>query len=197
MSFRKEKKYKLTASDSHILRSELLNLGMEELHPRRVISSQYFDTFDFRMFSESEEGLLPRKKIRVRWYDSNSNNLSMEEKTSSIEGRFKTSGKIDEAYFKKIKKSGLQHGVYGTIKPSVLISYERMYYTYQGARITFDSNISYQHCNSQLILRDFETVVEMKVPIDAPDGFCEKILPVPTSRFSKYCRAFLLGQRSL
>ncbi|MDB4230859.1 VTC domain-containing protein [Gammaproteobacteria bacterium] len=197
MSFRKEKKYKLTASGSHILRSELLNLGMEELYPRRIISSQYFDTLDFRMFSESEEGLLPRKKIRVRWYNSNSNVLSMEEKTSSIEGRFKTSGKIDTAYFERIKEFGLHHGVYGAIKPSVLISYERMYYTYQGARITFDSNISYQHSCSHHTLRDFETVVEMKVPIDAPDGFCDQILPVPTSRFSKYCRAFLLRKRSL
>ena len=41
-----------------------------ELYPSRTINSVYFDTNDLRLFFESEEGLLPRKKLRIRWYDT-------------------------------------------------------------------------------------------------------------------------------
>ncbi len=45
-----------------------------------MIHSQYFDTRDFKMLFDSEEGLLPRNKIRVRWYDSDLDSLNLEKK---------------------------------------------------------------------------------------------------------------------
>ena len=195
MSFRKEKKFKLSSSDSVLVKSKLINSGMHELHPKRLITSQYFDTKNYKMFSESEEGVLPRKKIRVRWYNSSQDRLTFEEKTSSIEGRFKVTKKISSTDYNEILKSGISHKLYGMIFPSVLISYEREYFSYENVRITFDTNICYQHHNSKIFLRDFEKVVEIKTPFNASDDFIERIFPTPTTRFSKYCRAFLLRDR--
>ena len=79
MSFRKEKKFRLSQSDILLTKSTLIKSGMITLHPNRVITSQYFDTKCHRIFSESEEGLL-QKKIRVRWYNKENKQLTFEEK---------------------------------------------------------------------------------------------------------------------
>ena len=68
MSFRKEKKFKLNKSELKFLKSSLIKNGMSELYPKRIISSCYFDTLNLKIFHDSEEGILPRKKIRLRWY---------------------------------------------------------------------------------------------------------------------------------
>ena len=89
MSFRKEKKYRLTYSDQKILKKTLFYKGMKILYPKREINSVYFDTDNFDFYLNSEEGVLPRKKIRVRWYNQNRSKIFKETKISSIEGRFK------------------------------------------------------------------------------------------------------------
>ena len=61
---------------------------MQQLYQKRAINSCYFDTQNFRMFHESEDGILPRRKIRFRWYN-NQFFCSKETKISSIEGRYK------------------------------------------------------------------------------------------------------------
>ena len=67
MSFRKEKKIKVTIHEYNKFKNLLFNQGMELLHAPRLISSVYFDTNNLQMFHDSEEGTLPRKKIRIRW----------------------------------------------------------------------------------------------------------------------------------
>ena len=192
MSFRKERKIKMSSSDSLILRSKLLKEGMNVLYPDRNITSQYFDTKDFETFRQSEEGILPRKKIRVRWYNDDMQNLTFEEKTSSIEGRFKTSSKIKKDDFDKILVDGIFHKIYGKIKPSAKVDYYRSYFTFKKIRITFDSSIKYFFNDSYSIYRDFEEVVEMKTTTDCSDDYLENLIDIPVSRFSKYCRAFLI-----
>ena len=88
MSFRKEKKFRVTVSDFHKCRYQWHKLGMKPLFEPRLITSVYFDTIDLNMFNDSEEGVLPRKKVRIRWY-GNSKIFALENKISSIEGRFK------------------------------------------------------------------------------------------------------------
>tara|TARA_B100000787_G_C16191713_1_gene297967 strand:- start:424 stop:1017 length:594 start_codon:yes stop_codon:yes gene_type:complete len=192
MSFRKERKIKMSSSDSLILRSKLLKEGMNVLYPDRNITSQYFDTKDFETFRQSEEGILPRKKIRVRWYNDDMQNLTFEEKTSSIEGRFKTSLRIKKDDFDKILVDGIFHKIYGKIKPSAKVDYYRSYFTFKKIRITFDSSIKYFFNDSYSIYRDFEEVVEMKTTTDCSDDYLENLIDIPVSRFSKYCRAFLI-----
>jgi hypothetical protein len=66
MSFRKEIKFRLSYSDMAQMQNQLIALGMKELHPCRIINSCYFDNDNLTLFHESEEGVLPRKKIRIR-----------------------------------------------------------------------------------------------------------------------------------
>ena len=62
MSFRKEKKFKLSKYEFDLLKSSLLLKGMKSLYKKRKINSLYYDTQMLNMFKDSEEGLLPRKK---------------------------------------------------------------------------------------------------------------------------------------
>lgn len=183
MSFRKERKFRLTACDASALKAQLLGKGMLLLHPDRKIASQYFDTANLKLFEESEEGVLPRTKIRVRWYNDRQDKLALERKISSIEGRFKTTKENTSQYFKRIRREGIWDPIYG-----------RSYFAFKDLRITFDTNIHYAFCLCTRY-RDFEEVVEIKAPFDTPDDYLERLLPIPTSGFSKYGRSFLRRER--
>lgn len=197
MSFRKERKFRLTSSGAKEFRAMLSNKGMTLLYPNRRISSQYFDTPDLQAYRDSEEGVLPRFKIRVRWYNDDQNHLTLERKVSSIEGRFKTVKPIEKAEFKKMNSAGSFDRDYGRTLPSVEISYERSYFQYEKLRITFDTNIKYRFARSARRYSDFEEVVEIKAPINVSDDFLEQIVRVPASRFSKYARSFLHAEHAV
>lgn len=197
MSFRKEKKYKLTLSDFNILKDSLIKKGMKMLYDPRQINSLYYDTELKDMFYNSEEGVLPRKKVRIRWYkDTKESNIEI--KTSSIEGRFKT---INTQHYDSIEKfpKVLTDQLYGVLTPSILISYTREYYSFNNMRITFDSSINYLNYRLPVktTFEDPERVMEIKVAIDVNDDFTEKYVPYPTSRFSKYSRGLLFSHQEL
>ncbi|MDC3295090.1 VTC domain-containing protein [bacterium] len=197
MSFRKEKKFRLSIYELQKLKSHLVNSGMQSLFNAREINSVYFDTSEMTMFHESEEGILPRKKIRVRWYDNEF--LPTEEvKISSFEGRFKTSTKTHQ--IKNIEELfSLERfdSHYGLIKPVLFISYKRTYFKYDHLRITFDEQIEYSSIKSNkgAKIKDDECVVEVKTHINCSDDYIEKIIPLPTARFSKYSRGTILHSR--
>jgi hypothetical protein len=190
MSFRKENKYRISNSEFFQLQTQLSDLGMYEIHPRRLVASCYFDTHNFTLFHESEEGTLPRKKVRVRWYDGTMN-LQKEQKISSIEGRFKTIENISSTQTEKdLLKMRYFDQIYGWLTPKIIISYYRQYFSLNALRITFDQKISYQPVHPIIsgTVQDQECVMEVKAPISTDDGYIEKYISLPTSRFSKYGR---------
>ncbi len=199
MSFRKENKYRLSFSDLATVKKQLFQAGMIFLHPSRLINSCYFDNSELKSFHESEEGVVPRKKFRIRWYNK-SNIFTKEIKISSIEGRFKYQKKIlnihksDELFDIKIFDK-----LYGELIPVLIISYEREYFSFNDLRITFDKNISYTFIKSfsKPTFKDSECVMEVKVPIDCDDGYIENLIHLPTSRFSKYTRGYLLKDKKI
>ena len=165
MSFRKEKKYRVTKFELQKLFKVLSNNGMKLLHKPRVINSIYFDNNSYDMFYNSEEGVVPRKKIRIRWYN-NKISFTLEKKTSSIEGRFKSSNKFNiMKSIALIENHTMIDNVYGNIYPSLRVSYVRSYYIFNNMRITFDKNINYRNLrNDSFILHeDPENVIEIKV----------------------------------
>lgn len=193
MSFRKEKKYRLSYSDMLLLKSLLKDRGMTPLHPPRLISSCYFDTHDLSLYEESEEGVLPRKKIRVRWYDQTTL-FTKEVKVSSIEGRFKYTEKLGSiGSVAELQNVTFFDQVYGNLEPVLIVSYEREYYSLDNLRVTFDSKISYVDCRLNTMPKyiDEECVMEVKVPIDCEDDYIETLVTHPTARFSKYSRGLL------
>lgn len=193
MSFRKEKKYRLLLNELIELKKILFKKGMTKLYPKRIINSCYFDTNNYLMFKDSEEGVLPRKKIRVRWYD-NIKKSKKEIKISSIEGRYKISKNLKSINsIKKLFHLTFDDNFYGCLFPSLLTKYEREYFKLNGQRITFDKNISYTFLRSSIKpkIDDKECVIEIKSQINCSDDFIEKIISIPTSRFSKYSRGLL------
>ena len=197
MSFRKEDKFRLSYSDMVKIQDHLISLGMKELYPSRVINSCYFDNDSLTLFHESEEGVLPRKKIRIRWYDKVMS-FTKEIKTSSIEGRFKSLKKTPKLkHLDDVLDSQYFDSSYGILKPSLLVSYERQYFSFKLLRITFDRNISYRYLkySSEVITKENETVMEVKTPIDCSDDYIKSIITQPTERFSKYSRGLLCFER--
>ena len=196
MSFRKEKKYRLTTSDFYSIKTSLSQLGMSRLFEPREITSLYYDNESLDMFHQSEEGVLPRRKVRLRWYDP-SVNANMETKTSSIEGRFKTIKPLNQTNFGCHPRI-LSDQYYGSLTPSLLVSYQREYFSIDGMRLTFDSLIKYQDYRAFAAVKtlDPERVMEIKVGADVPDDYIETLIPWQTSRFSKYARGLLLCNRT-
>ena len=196
MTFRKEKKFRLSQFESLALRSKLVHLGMNQIHVDRTITSVYMDTADMRMFFETEDGTLPRKKIRLRWYNEE-RDISLETKISSLEGRFKIRQPFNEQKFlDPISSYSHFDKDYGFLKPKLTVKYQRAYYCYEGMRITFDRDISYLSpmTITQISRADREVVVEVKTAVDCGDDFISKFFPFSTSRFSKYSRGVLALQ---
>ncbi|MDA7546263.1 VTC domain-containing protein [Alphaproteobacteria bacterium] len=193
MSFRKEKKFRVSIYEMLEIKKKLISEGMISMYPSRIIKSYYFDNDRFQLFNESEEGVLPRRKIRVRWYNDILD-LSKETKISSYEGRFKQVKKIG-TFTKEsdILKLSYLDQEYGLLRPSISVSYERFYYKIKSLRITFDRNIIYQPLTSHImsVFEDPECVLEVKVPFHINDKSIEEIIPFTTSRFSKYSRGII------
>jgi len=194
MSFRKEEKL-------HIHNSQLLNLldwiyknGGYRLYETRTVSSTYFENDSMQMFKDSEEGCVPRKKIRVRSYTKKEhqiNQSSLEIKTSSIEGRFKTADMDFD--LKKIMTIGFFDTNYGICKPIVKVNYQREYYKIHNVRLTIDRHIEYIKLSSleNAIYKrhDPDIIVEIKAENFVPIEYLFKKFQFNRIRFSKYSRA--------
>jgi len=176
MSFRIEEKIICTYQESEKLRSALFQQGMNELYPSRVVNSVYFDTRDHEMYFDSEEGTLPRRKVRLRHYENTDSKFNLETKISSIEGRFKTARSVAKPEATNLLTKGITVNSYGSCLPQIVVRYEREYYELDNIRITFDSNIQYRKHRSKVIIKDPLTVTEIKAPINAPKDFLEKLI---------------------
>ena len=193
MSFRIENKYRLSKGDLARLLANLNNSNPKTLYPDRKVTSCYFDSNDFLMFHQSEEGVLPRKKIRARRYNDG-NQFTKEVKISSIEGRYKTSELIkDVSSLSQILDMQIMDQDYGILLPSMFVSYRRSYIKIAGLRCTLDRDIEYKNLRNRSGLKfyDDECVFEVKADFKTSKDFIEKIFPMSTSRFSKYSRAII------
>ena len=188
MSFRSETKFRLSYGDHYLLKSNLLSLGMKQLYPSRFINSEYFDTDKLQMFLDSEEGVLPRKKIRVRWYHEKKEK-KLETKISSVEGRFKTREIIDEEKFSFLQKYGYLDKTYGNCLPNFYVTYDREYSKIKDVRISIDKNIVYTNFLTKKSYFDNKSIVELKTSIDKNLDELVEMFPFQKIRFSKYCFA--------
>lgn len=189
MSFRKEKKFKLSKNELQLQKYSLFEKGMQVLYPKRIINSFYFDTKNLMMFHQSEEGILPRKKIRFRWYDKNLE-INKEIKITSIEGRYKKTYNIGFVNLINLKKTRLYDNVYGAIYPFLYIKYSREYFMYKNLRFTFDTDIEYKKINFNSNYKSIDNfcVMEIKASNQINEDYIEKIINYKPERFSKYCR---------
>ena len=151
MSFRFEEKFLINIKNKNDLMKYLKNFNCKQLHPERKISSIYFDNFKKEMFSHSEEGLVPRKKLRIRNYPSQRNSkIFFETKINSVEGKYKISKIIKDVDYINFLKKGIFDKSYGTCEPQIEVSYNREYYQLKNLRVTIDTDIKYKKFNSNI-----------------------------------------------
>lgn len=204
MSFRKEIKSTLSKSKLNYLLKWIKNNGGTLLYPERIINSVYFDNTNLNMFHEFVEGILPRKKIRLRLY-KNENLVSnftkrsyLEYKISSVEGRFKISKKTSKEFKNTIL---IYDKNYGICEPKLNVIYKRSYYKINNIRLTVDREIIYKRIKFKKILpykiKDVLNVVELKYKDEHFNKEILNFFPFQYNRFSKYCRGIEFTQKKI
>jgi len=194
VSFRKEEKLRINKNQLFNLLDWVDNNGGYKLFDSRIVSSTYFDNDELRMFKDSEEGTVPRKKIRIRSYsrrDHTQESSSLEVKISSVEGRYKTSTKLFN--LKKFLHMGILDKDYGICKPRVRVTYKRSYIKIHNVRLTIDQDIEYIQASNKkesfFKNLDSEIAIEVKANNQVSIGYLSKMFPFERLKFSKYSRA--------
>ena len=190
-----EEKLEITRLDYPKAIAWVRNNGFSILHPSRVVNSIYFDNSQKEMLLHAQEGITPRRKVRVRYYGLEPfnfvKNASLETKESTALGRSKSiQTNVD---IKKALIEGVFDKIYGLCAPIVKILYLREYYIFEGWRVTLDRDITYElfdNYNTGIKSIDPSFVLEIKTSVDQDKNLCEISLIFPRSKFSKYERAF-------
>ena len=188
MSFRIEEKLYIKKEHIFDFRIFLKKKYSKKMFLPRTISSLYFDNTNLDMYNDSIEGLVPRKKIRIRQYlTGDDKNLYLEIKNSSVEGRFKTRKVISANKFNRYQKIGIFDEQYGLCLPNCVVTYEREYSLINDVRISIDNNLRYKNFKTQSFFKDKEIIVELKTSIKKNLDDLIRDFPFQRTRFSKYC----------
>ncbi len=189
-SKRVENKYILDERSKHKIINKILDSGYSELYKQRNIESVYYDNLKLQSFYDSNEGSIPRKKIRIRSYDGFKSDFNYEIKEVNANGRFKSVKKVTSLPERCIDD------IYKVMYPQVIIRYKRKYFTNNLIRLTLDWEIHYQEFKSEKIYKSQNLVLESKLS----DGtkYNEeinnlKIFGLNNVSFSKYKEAINLS----
>lgn len=182
---RQEQKFFLNPEE----RSYFLSYFNAFMHyPPRRVNSIYFDDSNFNSYKDSEEGTVPRKKYRLRWYGNTMNipkEAALEIKTTHAKYKtkevfkIKNFKKLDGLFFKITKKQ---------LHPVCSISYDRLYYINRdNIRFTYDTNITSNKLgNNKIALQN--NIFEIKFNGDDKCEFTS-LLGDANTRYSKYNEA--------
>ena len=189
MSFRFELKFALRKENIPELKNYLDKLKIVKNFSPRLINSIYFDNNKYQSFEDSEEGISPRKKIRLRYYNNDKNLIFFEKKINSYEGRFKESNSINLIEYKKKLKFYYDDN-YKFCKPIIEINYFREYFYNKSFRINIDTNINIKKFNNGTVQKLPDVVFEAKCQKKSELVELLNLFQHTQLRFSKYCKAF-------
>ena len=195
MSFRIENKYEISIKKLNVFYSFLKSNNAKRIFKNRQVNSIYFDNIYKDAFLNSEEGTVPRKKIRIRYYGSedleDDKKYQIEKKINSYDGKYKTSEKIQN--YGKIIKFGIFDDLYGLCKPIVNINYQREYFKIDKFRITFDKNIKYSIFKKKNFIKDLnKCIIEVKTNNLNLEHEINNLFPFKKIRYSKYANSINL-----
>ena len=194
MSFRIEEKILIPNFNPFEFKKWLFSKNAKILFPTRIINSVYFDN-DLKMFTDSNDGRVPRKKIRLRTYETKnffSSKLSYmkETKITYYNNRYKKTEKCSTT--QKKFNLGIYDKDYGLCKPNLNVVYKRSYFKIYDTRLTLDEDINYSKITggklSSFSTKEKDLVVEIKSQNINNTDYLKELFPLPRSRFSKYCR---------
>ena len=126
MSFRIEEKISINNFNVFDFKKWLFSKGAKILYPSRVINSIYFDN-NLKMYDDSNEGVVPRKKIRVRTYQTkdffkSNKSFKKETKITYYNYRYKEVEKFNLS--KQNFFVGIHDQFYGQCKPNLNVFYK-------------------------------------------------------------------------
>ena len=195
-----EKRQEIKFRLDHQSLNDLIRIkNLKKIYPKRNVNSVYFDTVDFKFHHKSEEGQVPRKKVRIRYYDKNIGNSKIEIKSSFPYYRIKDVHNIDlnNILDLKLKLKKIDNKNY--LYPKLKVKYLRDYYSCDIGRITIDSNIRFKkiisygdllnnsYNLSKDLLLDKYYIIELKTKNDISKYEAIKFMNQNDTRFSKYC----------
>lgn len=175
-----EEKVKLPLTYKNNLLKNLFDLNFIYLHPERIVSSIYYDNSTFQIYQDSVEGIVPRKKIRIR---ESFGELYLEHKFKNQDGKYKKQQKINNIPNKIIDN------IYGITFPVCKIEYKRLYLTNNKIRITVDSNLKYQNYRNSFSYYNISFfVAEFKMynNLEISKNFIDSKINFTPVKFSKY-----------
>ena len=218
-TFRHEFKYVIPYSDMLKLRKELEEVLILDRGDAYKVRSLYFDSSEDNDYYDKQDGVIRRKKIRLRIYDVNDDYAKLEIKNKLdihqlkesliinrhdakeiIDGNYEVLLDIDNDLAKRMYVY-LREGYF----PKVIIEYDRLaFITTTTTRITFDYNIKKSNDISSFFSNDInyfgltngnDVVLEVKF-----DRFLEpyigKILDKYTTRYQSVSK-YMMGRNDL
>jgi hypothetical protein len=157
--------------------------GFEYIFPSRQISSIYYENINFDIYKDSVEGVVPRKKIRIR---EKFGNLYLEEKMKLRDGKYKTSKKINN--LPKI----IHDQSYGVVKKICKITYNRSYLGNGKIRLTLDSDLKFENLINRYVFNmNNNIILEYKIldNFSLSENYINSHKELNSFKFSKYEQA--------
>ena len=210
--YRYEKKFIINLNNFFLINKYIKenSLMFSKEFKSRIIQTIYFDNNNLKLCKQNLDGLNKRKKIRIRWYQDNSNLiqpfLELKIKNGNL-GRklryklnpiFKNYNSIElKDILKSLSESEFDRSIKENIftyKPNLIVEYKRKYLSSRiiDCRLTIDQNIKFKKiyanfisCNS----RSYNKVIlELKYAANLDKKFLSGILDLPfrITKHSKY-----------
>ncbi len=208
--YRHELKFKISLGAAKLLQKKL-SLFMDidknaNKDGKYLIKSLYFDDHNSNFYYEKLDGVLYRKKFRIRTYNNDENFIRLEKKVkhNNLTAKEQTLitrdiyNKILKGNYNGIKSKGLLEEFLLDIKtlaliPSIIVSYHRTAFIYpvSDVRITFDEDIRSGRYNYSLfdnnkitykVDEDDKIVMEVKFNEVLPLHIANMISEIPSCR---------------
>ena len=163
---------------------------LKEIYSKREITSIYFDTNNFDFYHLSQEGILPRKKVRIRYYVKGKYNLEI--KFQDYNSKIKRIIKLID--IKNINNYLLKNGIRESLRPIITVNFKRRYFLSYAGRITIDKDINYSHCDHNSMLDTRGTIISNQKILEIKNDNINDKIPysfrdteLKEQRNSKYC----------
>ncbi len=196
-SRRSEIKYDITSFSEEFFISKF---KLKEIYQKRKITSIYYDTKYLDFYNLSQEGILPRKKVRIRFYNLGEYNLEI--KSQDFYSKIKKIIKLKN--IEDLNYHLLDNGITQQLKPKINVNFFRRYFSSIVGRITIDSDINYSICNSSSIFETRNKIISNQKILEIKyDNINDKIpvsfgsIELKEQRNSKYCNGIDLLYKKL
>lgn len=219
-NYRNELKFIINKEMAKVLKQRLsmimeIDKNSVNLDNTYFIRSLYFDDPNSTAYYEKLDGVLYRKKYRIRIYNNDSTFIRLERKLKHNNLTSKDQTKISKEECQNILEGNIDNIKsdnnlmndfineikFKNLKPSIIVDYQRTAYTYHisNVRITFDENLKSGLYNYNLfdnnrvsydILNSNEIVLEVKFDYVLPESIAIILQTIPMYRqaVSKFAR---------